>query len=400
MQHGHPIALATFVTACIVLTALAAASLVSCAAQTGDGRANRQLISQAVSTAITAREALTPAAITYATAQAKSDIAESALEDAITKSERLSTVFERGHVLCGVHPDKVGLSIPDDDGAWSGFFVDMCRAVATALFGNPNWVQFIEIAAGGEGKALTAGDIDILATGIDWTMRQEAEWGNSTLPVYFGGQAVIVKRDSGTAALSDLPGETACTVENDDSEHALLDWASANRVTVGTMRFSNLTDAVSAYELGFCSALTETGPELSAIRRRLDSPFDSRVLPGYFAERVAVLAVPTGNDAWFDVVKFVVTGLVRAEMLGVTSETIEHSATSQNIAVRRLGGYEGDFGQDSLYLSARVMQSVIGEVGNYGEIYDRHFGPDALDIERGRNRLVRDGGSIWVPPIR
>ena len=110
--------------------------------------------------------------------------------------------------------------------------------------------------------------------------------------------------------------------------------------------------------------------------------------------------MPTGNDAWFDVVKFVVTGLIHAEMLGVTSESIGDSATSQDIAVRRIGGYEGDFGQDALYLSPRVLQSVVGTVGNYGEIYERHFGSDALDVERGRNRLVNDGGSIWAPPIR
>ena len=400
MQHRHPFVFTTFAVACIALTALTVASLISCAAQTDDGHANRQSMSQAVSTAIAAREALTPAARTYATAQAKSNLAEAALEDAITKSERLSTVFERGRILCGVHPDRVGLSIRDEDGVWSGFFVDMCKAVATAVFGNPEWVQFIEIAEGDEGDTLIAGDVDILATGINWTMQYESQWGNATLPIYFGGQSVMVKRDSDVLTLSDITGETVCTVEDDESERALLDWASTDRIEVGTMQFSNLTDAISAYELGFCSALTETGPELSAIRQLLESPFDHRLLPGYFDEREAVLAVPTGNDAWFDVVKFVVTGLIHAEMLGVTSESIGDSATSQDIAVRRIGGYEGDFGQDALYLSPRVLQSVVGAVGNYGEIYERHFGPDALDVERGRNRLVNDGGSIWAPPIR
>ena len=210
----------------------------------------------------------------------------------------------------------------------------------------------------------------------------------------------MVKRDSDFSTLSDISAEPVCTVQDDDAERALLDWARTNRVRVGTMQFSNLTDAISAYELGFCVALTDTLPELSAIRQQLDSPNDHRLLPGYFAEREAVLAVPVGADAWFDVVKFVVIGLVQAEVLEVTSENIAESETSHDIAVRRIGGYEGDFGQDALYLSPRFMQSVIGAVGNYGEIYERHFGPDALDVDRGQNRLVRDGGRIWVPPIR
>lgn len=399
MHHLNPLAFKPIAVAVTTLTAFSLTFLLSCAAQTDSGE-DRRLASDAWSTAVAAREALTPAARTYATAQAKSNIAEAALEDAIAKSDRVLTVLERGNLKCGVHPDKVGLSIQDEDGVWSGFFVDMCRAVASALFGNKEWVQFIEVVEGGEGDALTAGDIDVIATGIDWTMQREAEWGNATLPIYFGGQAVLVKRDSDFSTLSDISAEPVCTVQDDDAERALLDWARPHRVRVGTMQFSNLTDAISAYELGFCAALTDTLPELSAIRQRLDSPNDHRLLPGYFAEREAALAVPVGADAWFDVVKFVVIGLVQAEVLEVTSENIAESETSHDIAVRRIGGYEGDFGQDALYLSPRFMQSVIVAVGNYGEIYERHFGPDALDVDRGRNRLVRDGGRIWVPPIR
>ena len=400
MQHQKDSLLRLLSIATVALTAATVATLVSCAAQTDDESENRRLASQAHSTAIAAREALTPAARAFAEAQTKSDEAEAALEEANSQSQRLFAIFEHGNIRCGVHPDKVGLSMQGDDGVWSGFFVDMCRAVSAAVFNNANRVEFIEIADGEEGNALITGDIDILATGIDWTLQRETEWGNATWPLYYDGQSVMVKRDSDIDTWAELAGETVCTVEDADSERAFLDWARTERLDLGTRRFPNLTDAISAYELGFCSALTDRIPELSAMRQTMESPSDHRVMRGYFDEHESVLAVPNGSDTWFDVVKFVVIGLVRAETLDVTSESVGDSATSQSIAIRRLAGFEGDFGQDSLNLGTRVLQSVIGRVGNYGEIYDRHFGQDALNIERGRNSLLRDGGSIWVPPIR
>ena len=400
MHHQKALLLRLLAIATVSLTLATVASLLSCAAQTGDNSENRRLTSQALSTAIAAREALTPAARAYEEAKTRSDDAESALATANAESQRLFTVFEQGNVRCGVHPDKIGLSIRDAEGTWSGFFVDMCRAVAAAVFNHPSRVVFIEIATGDEGNVLTDGDIDILATGIDWTLQREAEWGNATLPIYFDGQSIMVKRNSEIDTFAALAGETVCTVGDTNAESALLEWADTARIDLGTMRFPNLTDAISAYELGFCSALTDRLPELSAMRDSMESPDDHWLLRGYFDEHEAVLAVPNGSDDWFDVVKFVVTGLVRAEMLGVTSENVGDAATSQTIAIRQLGGFEGDFGQRTLNLGTRVFQSVISRVGNYGEIYDRHFGQDALDIDRGRNRLVTNGGSIWVPPIR
>ena len=396
-----PIPSTVALVASALLASLVGTILVGCASQSAGADAEgRRLASEARSTAIAARADLTPATERFATAQAASDAAEEALADARAKSQRLFTIFERGNVMCGVHPDKNGLSIRDAEGVYSGFFIDLCRAVSTAVFGTPWQARYVDVPVGLEGDALIAAEIDLLAAAFDWTSSRDAALGNATQSIYFGGSSLIVNRDSEFESLSDIRGATVCTVQDSRAEINLIEWGYGQGFVIDVMQFANLTDAVSAYELGFCSALTDTVAELAALHQTLEKPGRHRILGDEFNEVEASIAVPHGSDQWFDLVKFVVSGLVHAERLEVSSDNVMDVGTSQSIAVRRLGGYEGDFGQDALSIDRRVLQRVIGAVGNYGEIYDRHFGEDALNIDRGRNRLWTDGGSVYAPPLR
>ena len=358
------------------------------------------MASEAWSTSVAAREQSVNQTSRHATAQAASDASVAELADLYAQSQRLVTVFERGAIRCGVHPDRPGFSVADENGAYTGFFVNLCRAMATAVVGGPRAVQFVEIDPGDEAEALVEGDIDILAASFDWTLQQETQSGNGTLPIYYGGYTFLVPSASGFSTATDLSGNTVCAVEGSPEERVFLDWKRTDRVAVDSMRFPNAADALSAYQLGFCTAIIGDLPTLATTKLQMESPSDHRALDDIFSEVQAVLAVPNGSDEWFNVVKFVMAGIIHAENLGVTSENVEASQSNQSISIRRLAGYEGDFGQQALYLGPRVLQRVVATVGNYGEIYDRHFGRDALNIKRGEKRLWNDGGSIYAPPLR
>lgn len=389
------------VIALVVTASLSALTFVGCASsQTADRPADRQLVFQARSTAIVALQSAETQTARYATAQAASDAAQAELSDIDAKAQRLFTIFERGAIRCGVHPNRPGYSTLDDATGYVGFFADLCRAVATATFGTPFAVEFVEIERGKEGEALIAGDIDILAASVDWTVEREADWGNGTLPVHFGGYSFLVPSRSLLDEPTDFNGETVCIVSGSLEEGVFLEWQMATSVAVDVLEFANWRHVISAYNLGFCSAIPGDQPTLAGLRREMEVPNDHKVMGSLFNEVRSMLAVPHGSDQWFDVVKFVVAGIVQAESLGVTSENAAESRSSQNIAVRRLAGYEGDFGQSDLNLDRSALQRVVSELGNYGEIHDRYFNTDTLRVTRGDNHLWSQGGLIYAPPLR
>ena len=389
------------VAAVVISASMAALTIAACASSpASDSNTDRLLIFQARSTAIAAQQSGQTQSARYATAQAASDAAQERLAEIDANAQRLFGVFERGAVRCGIHPDRPAYSHFEEDDGYVGFFADLCRAVATATLGSPFAVEFVEIERGREGEKLSAGEIDILSASVDWNIERESEWGHGTLPVHFGGYTFLIPSESPPSEPRDLVNNTVCTIEDSLEERVFLEWKNASFLDIEVMQFANLRHQVSAYELGFCTAIPGDQPTLSQLRRDLETPANHRILDTPFTEVRAVLAVPDGSDQWFDLVKFVMAGIVQAELLGVTSENAEESRSNQNIAVRRLGGYEGDFGQDDLNIDVRVLQRVVSEVGDYGEIYDRHFNNDDLRIKRADNRLWTEGGRIYAPPLR
>ena len=389
------------VIAVAIAATLSALTFAACAStQATDRASDRQLIFESRSTAIAARQSVETQAARYATAQAASDAAQEKLAEIGATAQRLFTVFERGAVRCGIHPDRPAYSHFDEDDGYVGFFADLCRTVATATLGSPFAVEFVEIERGREGEKLSTGEIDILSASVDWNIERESEWGHGTLPVHFGGYTFLIPSASPPSEPEDLVNNTVCTIEDSLEERVFLEWKYASSLDIEMMQFANIRHLVSAYQLGFCTAIPGDQPTLYQLRRDMETPANHRVLDTPFTKVRAVLAVPDGSDQWFDLVKFVMAGIVQAELLGVTSENAAESRSSQSIAVRRLGGYEGDFGQEDLNLELRVLQRVVSEVGNYGEIYDRHFNNDHLRIKRADNRLWTEGGRIYAPPLR
>lgn len=312
------------------------------------------------------------------------------------------TVVARGKLICGSRTDLLGFGYLDPDGKNIGFDIDLCRAVAAALFNDPEAVEFVPLTAAERGPALQTGEIDMLSRNVTWTSSRDAQWGNFTTVMFYDGQGMMVRKDTGFTTLEDLDGATVCVTTGTTTEMNLADNFRQRNLAFEAVTFEDTSAVYSAYEDGRCDAATSDKSQLAAVRMGFANPDDHIIMDVTMSKEPLTPAVPTGDDKWFDVVKTIMYALINAEELGITSQNVDDMVNSDNIEVRRLLGVEGSFGQEDLGLAVDFAANVLRAVGNYGEIYDRYMGPDGLafTLPRGPNRLWTDGGVMYAPPLR
>ena len=314
--------------------------------------------------------------------------------------EILAAVQDRGSLVCGGRTDLPGFGFLDEDGGNSGFDIDLCRAVAAAVLGDANAVEFVNLTAAERGPALQTGEVDLLARNVTWTSTRDAQWGNFTWIMFYDGQGFIVPADSGIESADDLDGATVCVTSGTTTELNLSDFFRQRGMDFEAVVFEDTATVYGTYEEGRCDAATSDRSQLAAVRTGFADPSAHVILDITISKEPLTPAVPAGDDQWFDIVKIVMFALINAEELGVTQANVEEMKSSDNIEIRRMLGVEGDWGQADLGLDADAIARAIAAVGNYGEIYDRYLGPDALNIPRGPNALGINGGLLYAPPLR
>jgi general L-amino acid transport system substrate-binding protein len=312
------------------------------------------------------------------------------------------TVMARGNLVCGARTDLLGFGYLDETDRNVGFDIDLCRAVAVAMFNDPEAVEFVPLTAAERGPALQTGEVDMLSRNLTWTSSRDAQWGNFTIVMFYDGQGMMVRKDSGYTTLEDLDGATVCVTTGTTTEKNLADNFRQRGLSYEAVTFEDTSAVYSAYDEGRCDAATSDKSQLAAVREGLANPDDHIIMDVTMSKEPLTPAVPTGDDHWFDVVKTVMYVLINAEELGVNSQNVEEMMSSDNIEVLRLLGVEGSFGQEDLELAQDFGANVIRAVGNYGEIYDRYMGPNGLafDLPRGLNELWSNGGILYAPPLR
>ena len=319
-----------------------------------------------------------------------------------TAGPTLKAVTAQGHLRCGVHPGLAGFSSPDEKGNWTGMDVDICRAVAAAVFGDTTKVKFTPLSAKERFTALQSGEIDLLSRNTTWTLTRDAALGlNFTGVTYYDGQGFLVRKDLGVATARELDGATVCVQTGTTTELNLGDFFRSNRMQYTSVVFEKDDETVAAYETGRCDVLTSDRSQLYAQRLKLRDPEAHVILTEVISKEPLGPVVRQGDDNWFNIVKWTLFTMVNAEDLGITSANAAVlRKTSKNPAVRRLLGTEGGKGKD-LKLSNSWAYDIITQVGNYGEAFERNLGADTpLKIERGLNALWRKGGLQYAPPIR
>lgn len=315
---------------------------------------------------------------------------------------RLDAIRQRGRVVCGVHNSLPGFGFIDSAGQNAGFDIDFCRAVAVAVFNDPNAVEFVAITAAERGPALQTGEIDLLSRNASWTSSREAQWGNFTGVMFYDGQGIMVRKDTGFTQLEDLDGATICVTTGTTTELNLADAFRQRNLQYTPVTFEDTPSVYSAYEQERCDAATSDKSQLAATRSGFANPDDHVILDVTFSKEPLSQAVPHGDDQWFDIVSVTRMVLINAEELGVTATNVEEMKGNDNPEIKRMLGVEGSFGQSDLGLANDFAVNVIKAVGNYGEIYDRYMGPNgaSFTLDRGLNKLWRDGGLIYAAPLR
>jgi general L-amino acid transport system substrate-binding protein len=328
-------------------------------------------------------------------------VAALALTASAGSAATLDDVKAKGFVQCGVSQGLPGFSNPDSSGNWSGIDVELCEAVAAAVFGDKSKVKFTPLSAKERFTALQSGEIDLLSRNTTWTMTRDTQLGLNFAGVnYYDGQGFMVRKDMNINSALQLSGASICTNTGTTTELNVADYFRANKMEYELVAFEKADEVVAAYDAGRCDVYTTDQSGLYAQRLKLTNPGEHVVLPEIISKEPLGPVVRQGDDEWFNLVKWTHFAMVNAEELGITSANADEMKSSDNPAVKRLLGTEGDFGTD-IGVSKDWAYNIIKQVGNYGEVFERTVGPDTpLAISRGVNALWTKGGLQYAPPIR
>jgi len=313
----------------------------------------------------------------------------------------LDTVRARGKLLCGSADPLPGFAQQNADGRWSGFDVDFCRAVAAAVFGDPDKVDFKPLSGSSRFALLQTGAVDLLARDAAWTMRRDSSYGASYVGAsFFDGQGFLVHQSLNVVSAYELNKLRVCVLDGGDEVLNVRDFFFQNQAAYTEVLYEDREDLTVAYQAGRCDAVSANVSWLYAMKRALPDPASHLILPERISKDSFGPVVRDGDDQWFNIVKWTLFTLIDAEEVGVTAANIGSLAAAKTPAIRRMLGLEGTFG-GGMGLEPDFMKNIIAGVGNYGEMFDRNFGPDTgVPLLRGQNALWTRGGLLFAPPVQ
>lgn len=314
----------------------------------------------------------------------------------------VDAVKARGQLVCGIHVGVAGFALPDSRGVWQGLDVDLCRGLAAAILNDASRVRFVPLSASQRFAALGSGEVDVLFRTSTQTMLRDTTLGVRAVNTYFyDGHMFMVRRDAGIARARDMNGASICLVQGTTNEQVTADWFRANGIPFRPVVFERNEQVAAALQSGRCDAYGHDGSQVAAMRANLPNPRDWLILEETFSKEPYGAYVRRGDEDWFELVRWYTNALIEAEEQGVTRATAEEARRgAQNPNTRRLLGAAPELGQ-ALKLDPAWAFNAIRAVGNYGEIYDRHFGPNTpINMPRAQNRLWTQGGLLYALPMR
>lgn len=316
---------------------------------------------------------------------------------AVGQAQTLDRVRERGRLVCGANNALLGFGYVDSSGAWSGFDVDFCRAIAAAVLGDANAVEFVALSAAARQPAIQTGEVDVLIRNTTVTLTRETDWtANFTATTFYDGQGFMTRAEYGIVDLEDLAGATICVTKGTTTELNLADTLRARNIPFTPIVQEDANTVYDSYEQGRCDAVTSDKSQLAGMRALFERPEDHVILEPTISKEPLGPAVRHGDDQWYDIVSWVVDATFFAEEIGLTSENID-TFTTTDPEIERFLGRSGDLAQ-KLGLDNQWVYRVIKQVGNYGEIFERNLAQ--LGIPRGLNAQWTDGGLIYARPFR
>ena len=325
---------------------------------------------------------------------------EPADEPAAQEGGTLAEVQARGVLKCGVPPESLGMGSIDADGNNFGFDIDFCKAVAAAVLGDADAVEYTTLNADQRFPALQAGEIDVLIRTTTWTLTRDTSLGaDFVATIFFDGQGYMV-RTGEFESVEELDGASVCVLSGTTTELNLADDFAARGLSYEENKFSETADARDTFLAGACDMYTSDKSQLAGARAGVDNPDDYTILPDTVSKEPLGPVVRANDSDWRNVVLWSTFATFQAEELGITQANVDDFLDSDNIRVQRLlGSGEDDLGA-LMGLSQDWAYQIIKQVGNYADIYDRHLTPIGLAREGSLNALWTEGGLIYSPAFK
>ncbi len=310
----------------------------------------------------------------------------------------LDAVKARDKLICASNGARMGFSALDSQGQWKGLDVDACRAIAAAVLGSADKVQFIKSTTQTRFTMLQTGEVDVTSSNATWTLSRDTKLGiDFVQPTFYDGQGFMVNRKLGVKEVKELDGAALCVSPGSNSEKVASDVANRFNITFKPIVIEDQKEINAAFFGGRCDVHVQSTSGLSANRAAVaKNPDDFVILPGIYGKDPMGPVVRQGDPQWRDIVQWTVFALLQAEESGVTSKNVdEMKKSSENATVQRLLGTKDDLG-GALGLDKDWAYRIIKQVGNYAEVFDRNAGKDSvLKLERGLNQLWTDGGLMY-----
>jgi general L-amino acid transport system substrate-binding protein len=330
-------------------------------------------------------------------------LAASGLVAGAAAAATLDDVQQRGRLNCGVNTGLVGFAAPDANGVWEGFDVAVCRAVAAAVLGDPDAVEYVTTTGQTRFTALAAGEVDVLSRNTTWTFSRDTDLKFDFIGInYYDGQGFMIPKAMGVASAADLDGATVCIQTGTTTELNLADFFRANNISYEPVPIETNAEGQQQYLAGACDTYTTDVSGLAATRATFEAPNDHIILPEIISKEPLGPLVRHGDNEWADIVRWTVNALISAEELGITSANVEElaAAPTDNPEINRILGTEGELGA-MIRLENEWARRAIAAVGNYGEIFESTIGEATpIGLARGLNAQWKDGGLLYSPPFR
>ena len=314
----------------------------------------------------------------------------------------LDAIKARGALLCGVGTGTAGFMQPDSQGKWTGLNVDICRAVAAAIFGEADKVKYVPVTAQQRFTALQSGEVDLLSNNTTWTLTRDTALGfDFTGITYYDGQGFMVNKKLGVKSAKELNGATVCVAPGTTTELNLADYFRANKMTFKPVVIEKVDEVRAAFFSGRCDVYTTDASGLYATRAaNAPKPEDYIILPEIISKEPLGPVVRHGDNQFGDIVRWAQFAMIEAEEYGISSKTVDDMLKSDNPVIKRILGVTPGMGK-ALGVDEKWVYNIVKQVGNYGESFDRNVGMGSpIKIARGLNELWTKGGLQYAPPIR
>lgn len=320
---------------------------------------------------------------------------------AVKAGETLDAVKARGALTVGVNGGLFGFSMPDEKGVWRGLDVDTARAIAAAIFGDPEKVKYVTLTTQTRFTAVQSKEVDVLCRNATWTLTRDTDLGlNFLQPNYYDGQGFLVPKKLGVKSAKELKGASVCTLPGTTTEQNVADYFRANNLAMKPVVIEQTIELNKAFFAGRCDVLTSDASQLAGIRAVAPNPDDYVILPEIISKEPLAPVVRHGDEQWRDIVNFAVLAMIAAEDMGITSKNVDEMLTSKDPNIQRFLGVTPGNGK-ALGLDEKWAYNIVKKVGNYGEVFEQNVGEKTkLGLKRGLNAQWKDGGLMYAPPFK